>query len=105
MIVKPDALTPLPTDKYFDDSPDAGHKDCICSRCASQIIHGEHPIRMFTTNSLGEVDEKSKELRLCQLCVSGEKYFYCETHVEMGFQCKEQCNKCKQDYETEKYFL
>lgn len=33
----------LPTDKLFTDSPDAGTKECICSRCLKLITEEEAP--------------------------------------------------------------
>ena len=41
-----------PTDKLFADSPDAGHPDCLCSRCGLRIYDDEIPIRFFAENDL-----------------------------------------------------
>lgn len=38
---------PTQHDMLFQDSPDAGHKDCKCSRCA-QVIERTIAIRMWT---------------------------------------------------------
>lgn len=32
---------------WFNDSPDVGHADCICSICRKQINEGEVPLRIF----------------------------------------------------------
>ena len=74
MIIQSYALNIRTTDKAFDQSPDAGDPDCICSRCGNKILEGEFPIRFFTTNDAGEVDENSKEYRLCEYCTTGEKF-------------------------------
>jgi hypothetical protein len=95
MTILKGALQPLETDKLFDDSPDTGHKDCICSRCAAQIQNNEHAMRVWTTNNSDRVDENSQEYRYCELCMTGKKYFNCETFLEMGFKCDEQCEHCK----------
>lgn len=36
----------LPSDRKFFDSPDVGHRDCICSRCGERITKGI-PIRAW----------------------------------------------------------
>lgn len=95
MIIQPDVLNIRPTDKAFDKSPDAGDPDCVCSRCGNQIQEGEFPIRFFTTNNAGEVDESSMEYRLCEYCTTGEKYFRCEGYEETEYKCRKQCNDCK----------
>jgi hypothetical protein len=96
MTIIKDALELRPADKLFDNSPDAGHPQCICSRCGERIQEGEFPIRMFTTNGIGEVDEHSKEARYCEFCMTGEKYFYCSGDMEYGYKCKKQCEECKE---------
>lgn len=37
----------LKTDQPFDDSPNTGHPDCICSRCSSPIPAGEIAVRVW----------------------------------------------------------
>lgn len=32
------AIQPRSFDKMFNDSPDTGHPDCICSRCGNKRI-------------------------------------------------------------------
>jgi len=56
------------SDKLFSDSPYAGELECICSRCAEIIQDDEVPIRMWTQNEKGEVDENSQEYRFCERC-------------------------------------
>lgn len=55
-------------DKLFSDSPMAGDLDCLCSRCGEIIQEEEVPIRMWTTNENGEVDDNSQEYRFCEKC-------------------------------------
>lgn len=38
----------LPTDRVFQDSPDAGWPECICSRCGKPIPENDQPIRCWT---------------------------------------------------------
>lgn len=95
MIIQPDALNIRPTDKVFDDSADTGSSDCLCNRCGNLIMDEEMPVRLYTTNEAGKVNENSKEYRFCEYCTTGKKYFKCETFDEMGFCCDDQCNHCK----------
>ena len=46
---------------WFDDSPDTGHPDCICSYCGRVIGEDEVPVRMFK-------HAENKEARFCKLC-------------------------------------
>lgn len=65
----------LSTDRYFSDSPDMGHPECICSRCSKPIGEDDPPpVRCFTQNEKGEVDEQSKELRFCHSCFSDKPF-------------------------------
>lgn len=48
-------------DKEFTDSPDAGHPDCICSRCGSVIAKKEMPLRAFN-------QKNNTEYRYCESC-------------------------------------
>jgi hypothetical protein len=43
----------LATDVLFQDSPDAGLPECICSRCGQGISEGEMPIRVFVDGGKG----------------------------------------------------
>jgi hypothetical protein len=54
-------ITPLPTDRVFDDSPDAGHPDCLCSRCGNLIDEKTLAIRAWP--------EGGKEYRYHPACV------------------------------------
>src|SRR4051812_1679877 len=62
------AIEIFPVDKAFPTSPDAGHPDCICSRCAAPIGEDDCPTRVWTTNYLGDVDDNSLEYRYCIQC-------------------------------------
>lgn len=55
-------------DKLFSDSPNAGDINCVRSRCGEIIQEDEVPVRMWTTNEKGEVDDKSQEYRFCENC-------------------------------------
>ena len=46
---------------WFDDSPDAGDPDCICSYCGRFIDEDQVPVRL--TN-----EETNKEARFCEDC-------------------------------------
>lgn len=37
----------IPIVTWWFESPDAGHRDCICSFCYNQIHEGEFPVRLF----------------------------------------------------------
>lgn len=50
----------LETDRGFDDSPDVGDIECICSRCGDVIIEGV-PLRVFL--------EGNREYRYHPKCV------------------------------------
>lgn len=52
------------TDKEFKDSPDAGRKECICSRCGQRIMAREMPLRVFTGK------KRNTEYRYCEKCQS-----------------------------------
>jgi hypothetical protein len=54
----------LQTDTEFNTSPDAGHPDCICSRCGLKIGHRELPLRIFTGK------KRNTEFRYCRECAS-----------------------------------
>jgi len=56
-----------PEDTLFQESPDAGHPDCLCSRCGKAIQEGEVPIRMFIDG------DKGGEYRYHFLCVGSAK--------------------------------
>lgn len=64
------------TDKFFYDSPDAGDKNCLCSRCGKHIPGNDSPIiRVWPTES-GDYgfDPKSEggtEFRYCNDCCRG----------------------------------
>jgi hypothetical protein len=58
----------LQTDKAFEDSPDVGTNDCICSRCLKSIKEDDIPIRCWTTNKIGKVDKYSLEYCFCESC-------------------------------------
>lgn len=94
MILK-GSVEPLPRDIFFDDSPETGSRECLCSRCAEQIQEGEMAIRVWTTNKKGKVDKKSKEYRYCEMCTTGKKYFYCKSNDAFGYVCNDQCEECK----------
>lgn len=47
---------------YFDDSPDAGTPECICSYCGFMIGADEVPLRIFS-------NKENKEARLCMNCL------------------------------------
>jgi hypothetical protein len=49
------------TDKVFRDSPDAGTKECTCSRCSNVIQENESPLRMFSILD-------NTEYRFCDQC-------------------------------------
>lgn len=96
MRIQKGAMEPRPTDKLFDDSPDTGMKECICSRCGSRIQELETCIRITTTNKKGKVDKNSKEYRYCEFCMSGVKYFHCQyDEVFSSGRCDKQCDDCK----------
>ncbi len=44
----------LPTDRVFQDSPDAGWPECICSRCGQPIGEDDCPIRAWTEDGKSE---------------------------------------------------
>jgi len=46
---------------YFDDSPDTGTQDCICSYCGFMIGENEVPWRLFRKSD-------NTEARLCENC-------------------------------------
>ncbi len=48
----------LLTDKVFNDSPDAGTPECICSRCLKPIKEDEVPIRAWLTSTLYTIDNQ-----------------------------------------------
>lgn len=63
------------TDKYFYDSPDAGHLNCICSRCNKAIPEKDSPIiRMWPTQPCDYgydpkvADNGGTEFRFCRSC-------------------------------------
>ena len=72
-----------PTDKFFNDSPNAGETECICSRCHRHIKENEKVARcpvdetMFFTRKKDGTDQKDEiiteanglEFRLCSDCV------------------------------------
>lgn len=47
---------------WFDDTPDAGDPECICSYCGFQIGADELPLRIFS-------NKENKEARLCENCL------------------------------------
>ncbi len=96
MVVREGAMDPRPGDKLFKESPMCGHPSCVCSRCGEKIMAGETAIRLFTTNTKGEVDENSQEYRYCEFCMSGVRFFNCQREFEFGSRCKKQCDECKE---------
>lgn len=79
------------TDKVFKDSPDSGHPDCKCSRCGGQIKEDECPIRCWTQNDEGEVDENSQEYRYCEKCLVKAGIYFAPLdhflhHQEHGYE-------------------
>jgi hypothetical protein len=54
----------LSTDTEFKTSPDAGHPECICSRCGLKISSREMPLRIFTGK------KRNTEYRYCRECSS-----------------------------------
>lgn len=75
-------IKPLETDKLFDDSPDTGWPECICSRCSQVIGENECPIRCWTVNEKNEVDSNSKEYRYCEKCSEGMGLVFLKTYDE-----------------------
>lgn len=53
--INPDELA------WFEDSPDVGWPECICSYCGRQIKEEEMPIRFFRQSD-------NTEARLCENC-------------------------------------
>jgi hypothetical protein len=49
---------------WFEDSPDAGCPECICSYCGNQIGEDEIPLRFYRERP----NEPTKEARLCENC-------------------------------------
>ena len=47
------AKMPFDGDKLFQDSPDAGHPACVCSRCGQLIEEHEMPLRAFVDEGRG----------------------------------------------------
>ena len=72
----------LSTDIFFDDSPNAGEKNCICSRCKNKIKENEIPFRVFPngedfftkhketgqTKNVNIEPANGLEFRLCENC-------------------------------------
>lgn len=57
-------------DRLFDDSPDAGLPECICSRCGQVIGEETVPIRLFVLH--GAKDRHGCEYRYHPTCVGIE---------------------------------
>jgi hypothetical protein len=49
------------TIRFFDDSPDAGHPDCICSRCGERI---EGPDERTLTGAFEDDNEYAPPVRM-----------------------------------------
>ncbi|ODS33558.1 MAG: hypothetical protein SCARUB_01292 [Candidatus Scalindua rubra] len=62
--IKPESLDPRETDILFQDSPDEGLPECICSRCKQQIGEDELAIRLFINEG------RDGEYRYCERCIS-----------------------------------
>lgn len=65
-------ITIKQTDKFFYNSPDTGHPECLCSRCGKLIEEDEIPIRCWPT-APGDFgfDPNAKggtEFRYCEQC-------------------------------------
>ena len=63
----------LETDQFFYDSPDAGHPNCICSRCRKKIPEKDAPIIRAWPDEPGDYgfDPSAKngtEFRYCREC-------------------------------------
>lgn len=67
------------TDRFFNDSPNAGEPNCICSRCQKPIGEEELPLRVavdqqnFHPTNQGVPNESADvlnglEFRLCEDC-------------------------------------
>ena len=52
----------------WDDSPDAGDRECLCSLCLNRIYEGEFPIRLFGWNFYSDGSKRSTEVRFHPAC-------------------------------------
>lgn len=69
----------LDTDKFFNDSPNAGEPDCICSRCAGQIKEGEKMVRVAVDEELIKArGEDGKEHDVLVDMVNGFEFRLCK---------------------------
>ena len=73
----PAEISILPTDRIFDNSPDVGHPDCLCSRCGQLIREEELSIRC--------IREPGKEYRFHPRCVGLEE----DPHYEIPSEPEE----------------
>lgn len=64
----------LETDQLFNDCPEPGDTECICSRCSEVILQGEMPYRVATTAARAIKMSGVKEYRYCEACLYGRKY-------------------------------
>lgn len=60
-----------PESWWFDDSPDAGDPECICSICRREIPHAENLMRMFQRE-----DEVTLEARFHQHCFEEVRHYF-----------------------------
>ncbi|RTL56252.1 MAG: hypothetical protein EKK37_17415 [Sphingobacteriales bacterium] len=86
------------TDKAFKTSPDAGHPDCLCSRCGNNINSEELPYRCFTINNDGHVDEQTTEYRYCEACQKAAGFIFNGLPMPDSFEGEEielsECLNC-----------
>lgn len=71
------------TDKFFYDSPDAGHPACLCSRCGKQIREADSPVirawpTMPTDYGYDPAAPGNTEFRYCRQCCEGMGMQFCE---------------------------
>ena len=52
----------------WDDSPDAGDPECLCSLCLNRIYRGEAPIRIFGQRSCADGSRRPNEMRFHPAC-------------------------------------
>jgi len=63
-----DLKYPLNDLAWFEDSPDAGHPDCICSYCGFLIDEDDFPFRLFRKSEPTNPNSKTLEARLHRHC-------------------------------------
>lgn len=67
----------LENDKFFNNSPNAGEPDCICSRCFRQIQENELMLRVAVNEDIVKARAEDQgievvngvEFRLCVTCL------------------------------------